>query len=306
MNMVETSTASISLGRRLLWPTLAAVLVISWSSGFVGIRYASEQASVVQVLFWRTLLSGAILLPFAIFIGPKPSMRAIGTQMTFGVMVVFLYLGGFALAIGQRVPTGLVALISDLVPVAIAALSHTLLGERMSGRQWWGTAIAIAGVLLVSVDSIGLGSAPIWAYFLTVASMGVFAIATVLQKRLGSINMPIHQSMCIQFLTGATLFGICAAFRGEMLPPIDQGFAIGIAWLVLVATFLCYSVYYTCLRLYPATKVSSAIYLSPPVTMIWAWALFSEPLTTSMFLGLAITLVGVWLTSSGNGAEHPL
>jgi len=70
-------------------------------------------------------------------------------------------------------------------------------------------------------------------------------------------------------------------------------------WLVLIATFATYSVYYTSLRLFPVAKVSAAIYLSPPVTMLWAWALFSEPLTTAMLIGLAVTLLGVWLTSRG-------
>jgi drug/metabolite transporter (DMT)-like permease len=51
------------------------------------------------------------------------------------------------------------------------------------------------------------------------------------------------------------------------------------------------------LRMFPVAKVSAAIYLSPPVTMIWAWVLFSEPLTVAMFFGLGVTLVGVWLTS---------
>lgn len=115
--------------RRLLWPVMATLLVVGWSSGFVGIRYASEEASVVLVLFWRTLLSGIILLPFALAIGPRMRLRSIAEQMLFGVMSVFLYLGGFALAIEQRVPTGLVALISDLVPLAIAALSQPVLGS---------------------------------------------------------------------------------------------------------------------------------------------------------------------------------
>jgi len=66
---------------------------------------------------------------------------------------------------------------------------------------------------------------------------------------------------------------------------------------VLIATFACYSIYYWMLRMYPVAKVSAAIYLSPPVTMIWAWALFSEPLTLPMMIGLVVTLAGVWLTT---------
>lgn len=296
--MVEPFQARLESGRRFLWPLLAALLVFSWSSGFVGIRYASEHASVLVVLFWRTLISGLLLLPFALFVGPRPRAAQVLIQVGLGAMIVFLYLGGFALAIEQRVPTGLVALISDLVPLAIAGLSHLFLAERMTGRQWVGTGIAILGVILVSHHSLAIGTAPAWAYAVTVAAMLIFALATVLQKYLGLVSMPIHQSLAIQFLSGAALFGLCALFDQGLAPPLERGFIMGIAWLVLIATFLCYTIYYACLRLYPASKVSAAIYLSPPVTMVWGWALFSEPLSASMMLGLGVTLLGVWLTSS--------
>ena len=285
--------------RRFLWPLMATLLVISWSSGFVGIRYASEQASVTLVLFWRTLLAGLILLPFALAIGPRMRLRGIAEQMLFGVMSVFLYLGGFALAIEQRVPTGLVALISDLVPLAIAALSQPVLGERLSPRQWLGTAVAVVGVLVVSIDSLSFGTAPAWAYGVTIGSMLIFAFASVLFRWRRAVHMPVHQSLCIHTLTGAVLFGLCAMIQGDIAPPLTVNFAVGMVWLVVFATFAAYSIYYTSLRMFPVAKVSAAIYLSPPVTMLWAWALFSEPLTPAMFIGLAVTLVGVWITSRG-------
>ncbi|MER9843369.1 DMT family transporter [Mesorhizobium australicum] len=289
--------------RRLAWPLLAAALVVSWSSGFVGIRYASESADVMLVLFWRTLMSGLVLLPFALLVGPRIGVRALIQQMAFGVAMMFLYLGGFALAIGQRVPTGLVALISDLVPLAIAALSQPVLGHRLTSRQWTGTALGVFGVLIVSLNSLSLGTAPAWAYMVTIASMMVFALATVLQKRMGTINMPIHQSLCIQCLTAALFFAACAEWKSGLMPPLDGRFEFGIAWLVLFSTFFCYGVYYASLRLHSAAQVSSVIYLSPPVTMLWAWLLFGEPLSAAMVLGLAVTLFGVWLTSSRGTAS---
>lgn len=296
MTAVSLSPTAASRSR-FLWPVMAPLLVIGWSSGFVGIRYANEEASVALLLFWRTLLSGMILLPLALAFGPRMRLRAVMSQVGFGVMAVFIYLGGFALAIEQRVPTGLVALISDLVPLAIAAMAQPLLGERLTGRQWMGTAIAVTGVLIVSFDSLSFGTAPLWAYGLTIGSMMVFALASVLRRGRVSLNMPVHQSLCIHTLTGAVLFGICAIVEGGIAPPLTREFAIGMVWLVLIATFACYSVYYAMLRMFPVAKVSAVIYLSPPVTMIWAWMLFSEPLTVAMFIGLAATLLGVWLTS---------
>ncbi|WP_103171773.1 DMT family transporter [Paracoccus sp. SY] len=283
----------------LLWPVMATLLVISWSSGFVGIRFASEEASIALLLFWRTLLSGLILLPFALIVGSRLRPRQILDQMLFGVMSVFLYLGGFALAIGQRVPTGLVALISDLLPLAVAVLSQPVLGERLSARQWQGTGLAVLGVFIVSFDSLGLGTAPPWAYALTVGSTLVFALATVLHRKWPGLRLPVHQSLCIHSLTGAALFGLCAAWQGDLAPPMTRDFAIGMAWLVVLGTFAAYGVYYTMLRLFPVARVSAAIYLSPPVTMLWSWALFSEPLTAAMFAGLGVTLAGVWMTTRG-------
>lgn len=282
----------------LLWPALALVLIIGWSSGFIGIRYANEEAGIALLLFWRTLISGLILLPFALVFGPRLSPGALLAQMGFGVLALFLYLGGFALAIGQRVPTGLVALISDLLPLAIAAMSQPLLGERLSRRQWLGTAVALAGVLVATFDSLSIGTAPLWAYGLTLAAMLVFALASVLHRRQPILHIPVYQSLCIQTLTGSVLFGACALIsEGGLAPPMTREFGIGMAWLVLIATFATYSAYYTALRMFPAAKVSAAIYLSPPVTMIWAWLLFSEPLTPLMFVGLAVTMAGVWMTS---------
>lgn len=291
-----------------LWPILAALLVLGWSSGFVGIRFTNQEASVFVLLFWRTLLAGLILLPFALLRGPRLTRRAVLWQIVMGTLSAYLYLGGFALAIQERVPTGLVALISDLLPLAIAVLSQPMLGERLTGRQWLGTAIAVVGVLIVSAQSLSLGTAPPWAYGLTVGAMLVFALTSVLHKSAGraagaagaDLRLPWHQALCLQMLTGALLFAASALVTGDGLtPPASVTFALGIAWLVLFSTFLAYAVYYTSLRLFPVARVSAVIYLSPPVTMVWGWALFDEPLTRLMGLGLAVTLAGVWMTIQG-------
>lgn len=283
---------------RLLFPLLAAVLVISWSSGFVGIRLATAHAPVFLVLLWRNLVAGLLLLPFALLIGPPISRTALLQQMVFGAVGMFFYLASFALAIGHRVPIGLVALISDLVPLAIAVLSQPLLGEPLSTRQWAGTAIGVLGVLVVSANSLSLGQAPAFAYILPVLGMLLFAAMTVMQKRLKAIEMPVHQSLAIQCLTAAAMFAVWRWHNGGLMPPADMGFHIGIAWLVLLSTFTCYSVYYILLRRYPPSKVSAAVYLSPPVTMLWAWLMFGEPLSLFMVVGFAVTLAGIYLATT--------
>lgn len=289
------------LDSRLTFLLIAAVLVVSWASGFVGIRFASESATVAQVLFWRSLISGIGLLPLALRRGPRVTRALLWEQVRFAFLGMFLYLGGFAFAIGQGVPTGLVALMADLVPLGIAALSAPLLGQRLSGRQWVGLLVGLGGVVVVSADALVLGSAPVWAYLLPIGAMVSFAVSVLWQERRRHQSLALVQRLCLQTLAAAAMFAPVAALTGGLVPPASGHFLIGIAWLVLVATYGAWLTYYYLVRRYRAAIVSAIIYLSPPLTMIWAWAMFGEPLTVGMGVGLVVTLGGLALVATRQG-----
>lgn len=283
---------------------LAAALVVAWSSGFVGIRFTHDVANVPQILFARSLFSGLGLLPFLIgpwAKGPKIGWRDIAEQGFYAFLGMFLYLGGFAMGIGGGVPTGLVALMADLVPLGIAALSAPMLGQGLTRVQWIGTAIACAGVLAVSADALALGTAPLGAYALPILGMLAFALSTVLQERRGGSGLTIAQRLALQCLWAAILFAPFAAGTEGLFPTITANYVLGIGWLVMLATYGAWLIYYQFLRLYPPAVVSAVVYLSPPVTMIWAFFLFGEPLTWPMALGLIVTLAGVALVARRKG-----
>ncbi len=286
------------IGPPLQFPLLAAALIMSWSSGFVGIRFASDVATVPQILFGRSLFSGVILLPIALLWGPRITGRAVAEQGFYAFFGMFLYLGGFAWAIGLGVPTGLVALMADVVPLAIALLSAPILGQPLSLRQWVGTGLGLAGVALVSADAIRLGSAPLYAYALPLLGMLAFALSIVMQERRASATLSIVQRLTLQCLWAAAMFAPLAWVTDGLFPVISSDYVIGTAWLVVLATFGGWLIYYQMLRLYPPAVVLATIYLSPPVTMVWAWALWDEPLTIAMGAGLVITLAGVALVAA--------
>lgn len=293
------------LSSRAAFPLLAAVLVVCWSSGFVGIRFATESATVGQVLFWRSLVSGIGLLPFALRARPRITLGHVREQARYAALGMFLYLGLFALAIDRGVPTGLVALMADLVPLAIAALSAPLLAQPLAGRQWTGMLVGLAGVLVVSGDALTLGDAPGWAYLLPVAAMLSFALSVLWQERRREASLGLIARLSLQCLAAAVMFAPVAALSGGIVPQPSAQFAVGIAWLVLLATYGAWLSYYHCLRRYRPAVVSATIYLSPPLTMVWSWVMFGEPLTAAMAIGMAVTLAGVALVASGRSTHAP-
>jgi drug/metabolite transporter (DMT)-like permease len=283
---------------------LEAALVVSWSAGFVGIRFASDHAPIFLILLWRSLVSGLVLLPFALTVGPRLRWADALPQMLFGALAMAGYLSGFALAIGQGVPTGLVALITDMLPLAVALLSWPMLGQALTPRQWLGSLIGLTGVLIASGWSLSMGDVPLWAYGLPVLGTLSLALATLLQKRSPAGAMPVHQSLCIQCLSAAAIFAGLAWAEGGVAPVMDAGFIGGILWLVFVATFGAWGLYYLALRTSSPARVTAVLYLSPPVTMIWAWIMFGEPLSWAMAAGLAVSLAGIVIVARSQGAAH--
>lgn len=264
----------------------------------MGTRYAHTYAPVYTILMWRSLASGALLLPWALTRGPRLTWPAVREQIVFGTLAMAVYLGCYATAIGRGVPTGLVALITDMLPLVVAILSWPVLGHALTLRQWLGTLIGLAGVVVASGLSTALSGAPLWAYLLPVAGTASFAYATLLQKGSATNGMPIHQQLCIQCLTAAGFFAVWTALQGGPMLPLSTGFAGGIVWLVLFATFGAWGMYYLALREFSAARVTAVLYLSPPVTMVWAWVMFDEPLSWLMLAGLAISLGGIVLFST--------
>ncbi|WP_313532549.1 DMT family transporter [Shinella sp.] len=283
---------------------LEAALVVCWSAGFIGVRFASDHAPIFLILLWRSLVSGLVLLPFALTMGPKIRGRDVLFQMLLGALAMAGYLSGFALAIGLGVPTGLVALITDMLPLAVAFLSWPILGQALTGRQWIGSFIGLAGVIIASGGSLDWGNVPLWAYGLPVLGTLSLALATLLQKRSPVNAMPVYQSLCFQCLSAATIFSVLAWHEGGVLPVMDRGFIGGILWLVFVATFGAWSLYYLALRKSSPARVTAILYLSPPVTMIWAFLMFGEPLSWAMALGLLVSLGGIVLVARARPVLH--
>lgn len=281
---------------------LEAALVVSWSAGFIGVRFASDHAPIFLILLWRSLVSGLVLLPFALLMGPKLRGKDIAFQMLLGALAMAGYLSGFALAISLGVPTGLVALITDMLPLAVAFLSWPMLGQSLTGRQWIGSLIGLAGVLIASGWSLGLGNVAWWAYGLPVLGTLSLALATLLQKRSPVNAMPVYQSLCIQCLSAAAIFAVPAWREGGVLPVMNASFIGGILWLAFIATFAAWGLYYLALRKSSPARVTAILYLSPPVTMIWAFLMFGEPLSWAMAAGLLVSLFGIVIVARARPA----
>lgn len=277
-------------------PLLEAGLLLSWSSGFIGARFSILYAPALLVVFWRFAVLTLLLLPFVY----RPLLRTpflvLLKNAGIGLLAMVGYMTGVTQGIAFGVPAGLAALCADLLPVGMALLAGVFLGERLAYQVWLGLAVGLLGVIGVTHDVLGLGNAPLWAYGLPVAGMLSLAVATLWQKRIStSASMGLLPNLWLQCLVASVAFAVIQGSQGSLAPIPTTGFTFSVLWTASLPTFGGYALYWVCLRRSSATRVSTVLYLSPPITMLWAWAMFNEPLSWQMAIGMAMSSLGIWL-----------
>lgn len=276
--------------------SLEAALVLSWSSGFVGMRFALEHAPAFLVVFWRCVVVALMLLPFVATELRRTSLTVLMRHAGIGLLAMAGYLAGIGKSIEHGVPAGLTALIADLLPIGTAVLATACFGQRLCRLAWLGLLVGLLGVLWVSKDALAWSKAPWWAYGLPLLGMLSLAMATLWQKRSdSSASMGLMANLWVQSVASAVVFAVLVGMEGSLLPVASVGFATGVLWTAILPMLGGYGLYWICLRRSSPTRVASVLYLSPAVTLLWTWAMFGEPLSWLMLVGTIVSGLGVWM-----------
>jgi drug/metabolite transporter (DMT)-like permease len=279
-----------------LLAAMPAVFVLIWSTGFIVARYGMPHAPPMGFLAWRYALSvGLFGLWIAVSRAPWPRGRAQwGHLAVTGVLMHAGYLGFVWAAVKAGAGAGIVALLVGLQPV-LTALWVSLSGseQRVSALRWLGLALGLAGLVLVVWRKLGVGEIGGWTLLLSTAALLCITAGTLYQKR--------HVQPC-DVRTANTVQLLAALAVTLPLALVEPGAIdwhpemIGaMAWSVVVLTLGGSSLLYLLIQRGAATRVTSLMYLVPPCTAVLGWLLFDEVLGPTVWLGLGLTALGVWL-----------
>lgn len=270
--------------------------MLSWSSGFIGARFSLDYAPPLLVVFWRCVLVTLVLFPFVARNLRRTSAAVLLKNAGIGLLAMAGYLAGITQGIALGVPAGLAALFADLLPMGLALLAAGVLGQRLAWPVWAGLVIGLVGAALVTHGALAWGDAPLWAYALPLLGMLSLAVATLWQKHLPpSQSLGLLPNLWLQCCVSGFAFALVEGLQGSLAPIPSTGFILSVLWTAGLSTIGGYGLYWLCLRRASATRVASVLYLSPPVTMLWAWAMFNEPLSWQMVSGMAVSGIGIWM-----------
>ena len=273
------------------------VFVVIWSSGFVVAKYAFRSSDVIFFLSVRLLIAAGILAVVTKALGHslKLTRGDLLASLAIGIALHALYLGGVWEAIAQGSPSGIASVITSLQPVLVSLIAVRLLGEKLTRNQVVGLFLGLAGVILVLAPAFSrTGEMTVIALALLIAALSGSTSATLMQKKLGH-SIPLLAGTTYQFLIAGVVLGIYSVASGKTSIDWNLESSLAMAWAVVVTSLIAILLLLWMLTRGSAARVSSLLYLVPPMTAIQAFILFGEKLNPQAIIGIAMTALGVAL-----------
>ena len=171
--------------------------------------------------------------------------------------------------------------------------------EKLKIQFFIGFIIAISGITLISFNgSQNLHLNPLGDILAVIAAF-VWAIYSILTKKISTFEYNPIQSTRRIFFYGLVFIIPCLMFTGfdvkisELLKPIN---AFNILFLGLGASALCFVTWSIAVKILGAVKLSAYIYLVPVITVITSAIVLKEQITFYSSTGVTLTLLGLFIS----------
>jgi drug/metabolite transporter (DMT)-like permease len=273
------------------------IFIVIWSSGFVVAKFAFADADALYFLAIRLILASLIL--FILTLALRQPMRLsrsdIKASLLIGLALHGLYLAGVWYAVELGAPAGLSSVITSMQPIIVSLLAVQILSEPLTRKQLSGLFFGLAGVFLVVLPKLS-GSDGFTAESLAFLFMALAGstIATLLQKKIGH-SIPLMMGTTYQFAIAGIVLLIVSILRGKTSIELTHTTVWTMAWAVLVTSIAAVLLLLWLLNKGSAAKVSSLLYLVPPMAVVQAFVLFDEKVSAVGIIGIAMTAMGVAL-----------
>jgi len=283
-----------------------ALLAAFGAMFFWGLNYSFAKMAVAEidpfaVAFVRVLVATPLLF---LALARKGEARFTASELKavvpLGLSGVLANQAFFITGIRRTTPAHS-SLVVALLPIVVLVLANLMLGERLTLLKVAGMAVALTGVILISLsDGWSFSRETLTGDLLTFCGVCAFAYYTVAGKGIVPI-LGVLRTTALSFLVGGAAMIPLAlpAMMRQTWGSVGVRGWVGLTYVVLIGTVLCYLLYYWALSRVESGKVAAFMYLQPVVAGIASFFLLGEMLHGHFLLGGATVLAGVFLAERG-------
>ncbi len=264
---------------------IAAMLI----SGTIGWFVLVSGQSVVDVVFWRCVIGGAMLLLVCAALGllrrELLSRRVLVLALVSGVAIVGNWLLLFASY--SKASIAISTAVYNVQPFMLVGLAALFLGERITLAKLAWLGVAFLGMLaIVSAHGGGTtGENYLLGIALALGAALLYALAALIVKRLA--GTPPHLIALVQLLTGILMLAPLASYQ---LPEQPQAWA-SLAALGIVHTGVMYMLLYSAIQKLPTALTGALSFIYPVAAIFVDWLAFGHRLSPLQWLGVVAILL---------------
>ncbi|MCL6359178.1 EamA family transporter [Pectobacterium polaris] len=207
------------------------------------------------------------------------------SALNIGVFQALLFVAAY------RLPGGLAAVLGAIQPLLVMVLVWAVDHRAPRLATLWSAIIGVAGmaILLLSpqttFESVGVAA----------ALLGAVCMATgVWLTRRWQLDLPVLPLTGWQLFLGGLMLAPVAWIADAPLPALTLPQWAAYSYLCLAGAVLAYGLWFRGVSRLPTVAVASLGLLSPLTAVVLGWALLSQSITGTAFLGLAIVLASVF------------
>jgi drug/metabolite transporter (DMT)-like permease len=268
-------------------------MVLIGGLNFLLVKFSNEELAPFYGAAVRFGLAALVFVGIALVRRmPLPRGRALAGAMVygllnFGVGYALLY---FALT---ELQVGTTSVIMALVPLLTLVFAVFHGQERFTGRGVLGGLLALAGITMLSLRSLGI-DAPALYMLAVFAAACAAAEASVIVKGFPRAH-PVTTNAAGMGAASILLFATSIGFGESWVLPQTGRTWLVVAWLVVVGSVGLFGLFVFVIRRWTASASVYALTLMPVIAVIAGSLFAGEAITLDIVAGGLLVMLGVYI-----------
>jgi drug/metabolite transporter (DMT)-like permease len=275
------------------WFLFAGMCVV-WGIPYLLIKVAVGGVSVPVVVFARTALGAAILLPAALRSGQLAALRRHWRPLAAFAALEMIGPWGLLSSAEEHLPSSLAGLLIAAVPIIGVIIARLTGGtERLSARRWAGLIVGLAGVAVLAGPHLGGGRAwPVTEVLLV--AVGYSAAPLIAARKLADVPALPMTVACLS-LTALVYAPAAIVTWPRRVPPATVLAAL--AALGVVCTACAFIVFLALIREVGTSRAMTFTYVNPAIAVAAGVTFLGEPFSGTIAASFALILGGCLLAT---------
>ncbi|MDA0274724.1 MAG: DMT family transporter [Actinobacteria bacterium] len=282
--------------------TALAIAIVAVSSS--GPMIAACAAPALAIAFWRCFIGATVTAPFA-WLKNQEIWRNLTKRDLVGAALAGFFLGlHFAAWIPSLRYTSIAAATAIVATQVVwAALIAHGLGVKAPGKEWFGIAISLIGVIMLTGIDVSLNPTALIGDLLALLG-AMFAAAYMTVGQRVRKNIPTSVYTTLVYAAAAAVLLVFVLVSDSPLTGYAARDWILILGLTAIAQLLGHTLMNMALRSLSATTISLAILLEMPGAVLIAWFWPGQQPPWQIFPAVVLIMTGLVIVISSTRAGY--